>query len=449
MRAKACFVLVVLVSFVFAVTLTDASAQSNPRFLQLGSAKGALYTPDSGPAPHVGIVLMHWFANSMSNLASKELAKRGFLALAMNSRFENNPTKVMWEELALDVKAGVDFLRSQPGITAVVLWAHSGGGPTMAFYQAIAEAGPSYCSGSNKLFPCTPSKLTGLNPADGVIFADAHAGNSVVSMLRGLNPAVLNESQPYKLKKKLDPFDPENGFNPDGSSHYSEAFKEAYFRGQAERMNELIDRALRIQKRIEDGKWVYPDDDIFLIPRCGYAFLGTDVNDLRRMDLSVAHTTLRPHKLLKNDGTIETQIIESVRVPELGLEKKSPTFINGTRIFTVNSFLSSFSIRATHSMDPAQIDWCSSNSSVPCMVRVITVPQLHAFMTGFYLIREGEDNYDAAVAAGVCTDLDSIAIEGSTHGFTPCTDCESTPGQYSNVTKNWFDYVRDWINARF
>jgi hypothetical protein len=70
-------------------------------------------------------------------------------------------------------------------------------------------------------------------------------------------------------------------------------------------------------------------------------------------------------------------------------------------------------------------------------------------MTGYYLIREGEDNYDAAVAAGKCTDLDSVAVEGATHAFTRCTDCESTPGQYANATKNWFDYVQKWINARF
>ena len=41
---------------VFGITngAVSASAQSNPRFVPLGSgAIGALYVPDSGPAPHV------------------------------------------------------------------------------------------------------------------------------------------------------------------------------------------------------------------------------------------------------------------------------------------------------------------------------------------------------------------------------------------------------------
>jgi len=46
-------------------------------------------------------------------------------------------------------------------------------------------------------------------------------------------------------------------------------------------------------------------------------------------------------------------------------------------------------------------------------------------------------------------DKDYIVVEGATHGATPCTECEKTPGQYSNSVKNFFDYVAMWINSRF
>jgi hypothetical protein len=46
-------------------------------------------------------------------------------------------------------------------------------------------------------------------------------------------------------------------------------------------------------------------------------------------------------------------------------------------------------------------------------------------------------------------DKDFVVIEGATHGISPCTACEKTPGQYSNATKNWTDYVVRWIDARF
>jgi hypothetical protein len=137
------------------------------------TVKGAFYTPDLGPKPHVGIVLMHPIANFMFHPATAELSKRGFAVLAMTSRFENNVGNIWWEDIALDVKEGVDYLKKQPGITKVILLGHSGGSPTMTYYQAVAEKGPAYCQGPNKIVPCTNPNLAGLAPADGVVLMDA------------------------------------------------------------------------------------------------------------------------------------------------------------------------------------------------------------------------------------------------------------------------------------
>ena len=40
------------------LALSASPAQSNPIYVPLGQAKGALYKPDSGPAPHVAIFRM-------------------------------------------------------------------------------------------------------------------------------------------------------------------------------------------------------------------------------------------------------------------------------------------------------------------------------------------------------------------------------------------------------
>ena len=122
----------------------SAFAQSNPRFVPLsvsGAAKGALYAPDAGPAPHVAILIVHRTANYMNYHGCRELAARGYLALCMNPRSDNNETAVRWEENALDVGRGVELLRAQPGIESVLLWGFSGGGATTSFYQAVAENG--------------------------------------------------------------------------------------------------------------------------------------------------------------------------------------------------------------------------------------------------------------------------------------------------------------------
>ena len=91
----------------------------------------------------------------------------------MNPRSDNNEAAVDFERNALDIKSGIEFLRRQPGITRVVLFGHSGGGPATSFYEAVAEKGPTYCQGANKLVQCDNS-LAGLPKADGLVLVDAH-----------------------------------------------------------------------------------------------------------------------------------------------------------------------------------------------------------------------------------------------------------------------------------
>src|SRR5215831_7917151 len=153
----------------------DGFAQSHPEFVALGRVSAALYKPDSGPRPHVAFVIGHRTANYLNHIACRELASRGFLALCFNTRFQNNESQVRWEETPLDVKAALDFARRQAGITKVILFGHSGGGPLMSFYQAVAEKSPAYCQGLNKIVQCG-NDLRDLPPADAIVFADAHPG---------------------------------------------------------------------------------------------------------------------------------------------------------------------------------------------------------------------------------------------------------------------------------
>ncbi|MBC8166009.1 MAG: hypothetical protein H7Y20_09065 [Bryobacteraceae bacterium] len=419
---------------VAALTAAICSAQSNPAYIQFSpsTTKGALYRPDSGPPPRVGVVLTHRTANFLSHIATQELSKRGFLVLAINPRFENNEAAVIWDEIALDIKSGVDFVRKQPGIKKVVLFGHSGGGTSMGFYQAVAEKGTAICNGAEKLVPCN-SMLAGLPPGDGVVFMDAHPGNSI-NGLRSINPAIV-ENNPVKIDPSLDPFNPKNGFNPAGMSNYSPEFKQRYFKAQAERMNRLIDSALDKAKRMKAGSYAYADDDVFVIA-------GGQGARLISFDPSLRDKTEQPRKLLKNDGSVATQIIESAM--HYGAPPPRVSRFNATaRVLTVRSFLGTNAIRATNSLDG--IDYCSTNNSVPCAVKSITVPVLFAAMGGYSFIRDNELHYTMAASK----DKDFIVVEGATHGATPCKECEKTPGQYSNSVKNFFDYVATWINTRY
>jgi len=430
----------------FGLATAWASAQSAPAFISLGPAEAALYKPDTGPAPHVALVVIHRTADYMRHPACTELARRGFLMLCVNTRYTNNEELVRFEEMALDVKAAIVFLRKQPGITKVLLFGHSGGGPTVSFYQAVAENGIAYCTNQKRLVKCTDA-LANLPPADGIVFADSHPGNPV-NVLRGLNPAVLNEHDPPDpgFDPALDPFDPKNGYNPSGVSHYSAAFQQRYFAAQSKRMNDLIDRSLATLQAMKDGTYGFPDDDLIVIPRGGNPGSGPGASaGLFMLDPSIAGvmSTVRPEKLLRNDGSIVRQVVRSVYVPDPKLKALHYTFDGGTKILSIRSFLSANAVRSTNALDG--IDDCSSNNSTTCAVQSIAVPELFAAMGAHYFVRDVEREYDLAASK----DKDYIVIEGSTHFFTPCTACETTPGQYSNVMKNLMDYIRDWIDRRY
>ena len=424
----------------FAASASAFAAAPAPIYVQFsGAAKGALYWPDPAkyPNPHVGVIVMHRNSNFLAHISTKELPARGFVVLGMNPRCDNNEAACApWENNALDVKQGMNYLRSQPGITRVVLLGHSGGGPTMTFYQAVAEKGVAFCQQPGKLIKCS-NALAGLPKADGVILMDAHPGNginAVRSLSAGVtnDPAVLNQNREPSTNPRLDPFDARNGYRSDGSTRYSDDFKDRYFKAQSERMNYLISEALARLAEIEASG---AGDAPFIVPLGDNARLG-------QIDLSIHHSTLQPRKLVKNDGSVDgSQPVQSVRVVSLapGDEKG----FGSTMFLTVKSFLSVRAVRSTDSMDG--IDWCSSNNSTPCNLQQLTIPLLVTTMGGHYFIRDAEQYFDMAASA----DKDFYVIEGATHGGTECVPCETTPKQYSNATKNLFDLMQRWMQARF
>ena len=438
----------ILGALALSMLASAASAQSHPTYMTFGAAKGLLYKPDSGPAPHVGVLVMHRSADFLRHPACTELSKRGFMVLCMNSRYENNEVTVSFEKLPLDVKVGVETLRAQPGITKVLLFGHSGGGPLMSLYQAIAENGPSYCQGPQKLVQCSSKELANLPPADGLVFADAHPGNAIL-VLRALNPSVANEDNPPAAAPiaSLDPYDERNGFNPKGASHYSEAFRKAYFAAQSARMNKLIDGALDKVRRMKDGSYPYPDNDVMIIPRGGPQGSGPGASAyLWITDPTVPQIlqTTKPEKLVRNDGTIDdSHIVKSVAVADPDNAKRNMAFDTGTKLLSVRSFLSANAIRSKESL--LDIDYCSSNNSTVCAVRSIKAPTLFTAMGAYYFIADNERMYEQSASR----DKDFYVIEGATHFFTPCVKCEPTQGAYSNTMKNTFDTIAKWIDQRF
>jgi hypothetical protein len=425
------FILVTLCPFL----VREAAPQSPPSYLQLSpTVKAVLYSPDASVKARVAVVNMHEDGNRLSDIACTELVKRGFYVLCMNGRSDNNEALDFWNDLPLDVATGIKYLKETVKASKILLYGGSGGAPLMTFYQNVAQNGPSVCQGANKLIPCG-NELAGLPPADGIILRDAHPGTAV-NTLRSVNPSVQRDDKPDQINTALDPFNAKNGFNGSGPSTYSSEFKERYFKAQALRMNRLVDAALAKLRSIEAGKYYYKDDDAFVIHK-------SEGGRLSEMDLTVHPGTVKPHKLLKNDGTIVTEIVKSARVADSRGPERAKSFHEGSKFLTIRSFLGTRAIRAKHSLD--DIDYCSNNNSTPCHLQKITVPILLFGMGGHYFLRDNEIHYEVSASP----DKEYVVIEGASHGIRPCRPCETTPGQYSNTVKNTFDYMQKWINARF
>ena len=210
-------------------------------------------------------------------------------------------------------------------------------------------------------------------------------------------------------------------------------------------MNDWIEQALHIRALAAAGQWRFPDNDSIIVARGGGAVAGGGITaQLFVTDTDILCCTVHPHKLMQNDGTIVTQIVKSVRLPDPTIAVGNQTYNQGTKVLNVTSYLSANAIRATDSLDYNQIDWCSTNNSTPCALQNITVPLLVTNMGAHYFIPDGEQFYENYAAS---QDKDFITFAGLLHGIAPCTSCSGGP--YDNQVKNYWDYVSNWIKDRF
>jgi hypothetical protein len=302
----------------------------------------------------------------------------------------------------------------------------------------VAENGLSFCRGAAKLVQCG-DELEGLTPADAMFYPDAHPGNGVQA-LHGLNPSLSIVEGKIVVDPALDPFSAANGFNPDGASHYSDAFRDRYYAAQSRVMNAKIAEVEALRAKMAAGEHIFSDDEIVLLPFDSQE--GAARLDAYDPTTPETMATAQPRKFLRNDGTIVMQVAKSVMLPKPDQAKTNRTFA-GVKVLTTTSFLSANAVRSTHAMDG--IDHCSTNASTNCAVAHIRAPTLIAAMGAYNHIRFQEIMYEDSPAE----DKDFIVIEGAVHGYTPCRPCETTPGQYSNSAKNLFDYTAEWVNARF
>jgi hypothetical protein len=446
MKRKALVIFAVIVVVGFCLAIPSMAQTYKSTFVKLGNGvPGLLYEPlTPGPKAEIAVLIMHTGGDYLTFTPCSELVKRGYRVLCANcttskSGFRSDQNE---DKMILNVKLGMAYLRKYPGIRKVVLLGHSGGGGLMAAYQNIAGNGVSICQGPEKLIKC-PDSLADLPAADGLMLIDSTLSQAV-NVLFSLDPAVVSEDDGMVLNPDLDMYNPNNGFNPKGST-YSDKFKKEFLAKQKDRMNQLIAKAQERLEKIKAGKGHFSDDEPFIVPSGD----PTDVK-LFSQDITLCAHTRNAWPLLHPDGTVTTEIIHSVRVPRGG-QSPTPSLLTGGLTTTVRTFLSTFAIRATEGFgyDASSIygvDFKSSYASTAGNVEGISVPLLQMGMTGSYEYFAAETVREHAKS----TDKTLAYVEGATHGFTPCKACAVAQGKpenyYGDTVKTLCDYIDGWLS---
>ena len=410
-------------------------------FVYLGNATPAvLYEPTNpGTKAKIAVFAMHSSLDYLNHSSCTQLSRRGYRVLCANNA--NSRTGDFndgnLEQVLLTAKAAVSFLRGYPGVKKIVLWGHSGGASVMTAYQNVAENGVKACQDAEKIWKC-PDTLAGMPPADGVILGDPNWGIAT-NVLAGIDPAVSNDNG-MTVDPALDMYNPANGFNPEGSK-FSADFIRRFTAAQAKRNNALVDLALARQAAIKAGKGMYADNEPFII--AGAVFTS---NKLYASDTSLLAYTQKPWPLLHADGTVTTQVVRSVRVPNT-TTNPSRTY-RGALKTTVNGFLSTYAIRAAPDFGYGEVTgergviFNSTLGSNPGNVQGVTVPFLTMAMTGSFEMGSAETIHNHVRSA----DKLLLYIEGATHNYDTCRKCEKVPGEYGDTMKLTYDYADTWMS---
>jgi len=197
------------------------------RFRPRGQASGTL------------LIYMHPASTLELLPVPRAMAAAGVDVLCAGSRYARNDTPLIMEMVALDLGAYVRHAREVWGYHKVVLAGWSGGGSLSVFYQSQAES-PSV----TRTPAGDPVDLSGLPPADAVIYHAAHLSRAVV-LSEFIDPSVVDETNPDVRDSELDLYDPRNPNQPPYHPEFISRFRAAQLarvRRRTVYVRELLDQ---------------------------------------------------------------------------------------------------------------------------------------------------------------------------------------------------------------
>lgn len=191
------------------------------------------------------LIYMHPASTLQLLPVPRAMAAAGVDVLCAGSRYARNDTPLVMELVALDLGAYVRHAREVWGYRTIVLAGWSGGGSLSVFYQSLAESPTISRTPAGDLVD-----LTGLPPADALIFHAAHLSRAIV-LSEYIDPSVLDENDPDIRDVELDLYDPGNPNQPPYSAEFVARFRAAQL-ARVRRRTRYV-RGLLDQIRVKEG----------------------------------------------------------------------------------------------------------------------------------------------------------------------------------------------------
>lgn len=342
-----------------------------------------LYHRPAGVRPRTAFIACHYNVDFSEHYLAEFMAERGYGFLGWNTRYRGNEAFFLLDQALIEIAVGVRWLREVAGVERVVLLGNSGGGSLMAAYQSQSAGVSIDATPGLKLHPA----LEDLPAGDLYVSLNAHGGRPEV-MTAWMDASVVDETDPFSVDPRLDPFDAGNG------PPYTPAFVARYRAAQTQRNERITDWVLGELDRVRALGAV---DRTFLVHRIW--------GDLRFMDPALDPSARRAGTCYAGDP----------RRANFG-----PFNIGAT--CTLRTWLSMWSLR------------CSGCRGAPHLER-IRVPSL--------VIQSDADtgvfpsDAEAIHAALGCSDRELVVVPGD-HYLTEPGDARTRVA----------DLIDDWVRAR-
>jgi hypothetical protein len=357
-------------------------------------SRATLYTLGS---PTAVVCLMHPRQDMQRHPLIPELLERGYGVWAHASRVVGNDLTLVHEHVLLDVAAGMEILRDR-GFEHVTLCGVSGGAGLYSFYteQALADEKIERTPGG------APSGLgeAPMPAPDALALIAPHPGQGRL-LLAMIDPSVTDEADPFSVDPGLDPYNPENGFDAEGSS-YSQEWLSAYREAQRARVKRIDDHAREL---IATQRAAKKDGDL----RRGTL---TPVITTYRTDADPRCTDL---SLDANDRKFGSVISPKPQISNYGLGGFG-------RLTNAESWLSTWS-------------GLSSNGSVERSLAGVTVPTLIIEYTGDQSVFPSD--IKAALSASAAEDPQHVAIKSNHFAKRLSRDDEDPIPQTADALVGW------------